>query len=140
MPPTMTPEQQIAKLWQAIGQLEANQTQMANHINSWVAKIQGIDSVAFAALALHEGKEFKLDEEGVARIQADIQQVIEEMGRYRDEAAEKGAAKIAAEQAKKKKSTGLVVPRRPKNGSIFVPKGANKKDESNGANDNQKTN
>jgi hypothetical protein len=80
------PQQQdpFQMIWQSIGNLEKNQQQIVEHINKWVAKIQGIDSVAFAALAMHEGKEFKLTPEEVDRIQKDIQDVLAEMGRYRE--------------------------------------------------------
>lgn len=86
MPGGMPPQQQdpIQMIWRSIGNLEKNQQQIVEHINKWVAKIQGIDSVAFAALALHEGKPFTLDAEKVDRIQKDIQDVLAEMGRYRE--------------------------------------------------------
>jgi hypothetical protein len=80
------PQQQdpFQMIWQSIGNLEKNQQQIVEHINKWVAKIQGIDSVAFAALALHDGKEFKLTPDQVDKIQKEIQDVLAEMGRYRE--------------------------------------------------------
>src|SRR4051812_42878948 len=106
MPPTKDPRlqatQQFNAIWQSIRQIEANQQQMANHINKWVAKLQGIDTVAFAALILHEGKEFKLDPETASTSHQIIQDVIAEMGRYRDEAAAVAAAKKEEEDKKPK--------------------------------------
>lgn len=121
-------------IWESISQIEQNLQQVVNHVNDWVAKIQGIDAVAFAALQLHGGKEFLLDKESVAQNQAAIQAVMVEMGRYRDEAQKEAEAAAAAAQAEApaQPPVRLVTPRRPKNGALFVPKKEKKADGANG--------
>lgn len=99
-PPFANQQSEAQMMWQAIQRLETNMQQMVNHINKWVAKIQGIDSVAFAALFLHDGKEFKLDEEAVTKNQEEIQKVLAEMGRYREVMRQKAQEEQQAEAAK----------------------------------------
>lgn len=74
-----------------VRRIEQSQAQIVDHINNWVAKIQGIDTVAFAALALHDGKKFTLNKGQVDKAQKEIKAVIDEMGRYRDEAMAEAA-------------------------------------------------
>jgi hypothetical protein len=122
---TEQPATEAQMIWRTVAQIEQNLQQVVNHVNNWVAKIQGIDAVAFAALMLHDGKEFKLDEEGVAKNQQAIQAVLAEMGRYREEAQKRVEAEAAAGATPAEAPTKplrLVKPRQPKNGALFVPK------------------
>lgn len=101
MPPFATPQQGAPgpnwqQLFQNIAQIEKNVATLINEHNKWVAKIQGIDSVAWAALYLHDDKEFVLDEESVNRNGEKIQGVLTEMTRWRDEAKAKAEAEAAA--------------------------------------------
>lgn len=119
------PATEAQMIWKTIAQIEQNLQQIVGHVNNWVAKIQGIDAVAFAALMLHEGKEFKLDEKSVAKNQQAIQAVLAEMGRYRDEAQKRFEAEVSANAASADKPAQplrLAKPRQPRNGALFVPK------------------
>lgn len=92
--------QMMQNLAREVRGIQQSQQQMVDHINAWVAKIQSIDTVAFAALALHDGKKFTLDKKKVETAQKGIKAVIDEMGRYRDEAIADAKKKEEAEAKK----------------------------------------
>lgn len=102
-------QQQFQMALRELAQVQANINQIVAHVNKWVAKIQGIDSVAYAALLLHGDKEFKLDDASVEANSVKIQEVLAEMARYREwksqeaekemQAAKKQASKEVAAAA-----------------------------------------
>lgn len=80
-------------LRQAVRQLEANMRQMVEHINNWVAKIQGIDAMAYAALTLHGDKPFKLDKKTVRKNHETMRHVVAEMERFNSTVEKKNGQK-----------------------------------------------
>lgn len=112
----LSPEQQ------QIQTLTEHQRVMETKFDSLVAYVEktlkdvsrqvgAIDNVAFAALALHEGKEFAVSPEAVNTTRVHIEKVINDMNDYRAKLVaeaqknrakeEKAAAKKAATQAKR---------------------------------------
>lgn len=90
------PQDQIKMLWEALAGLEQNQNQLVEHINRWVAKLNGVDSVAFAAIYLLRDKEVTLTPEGVEQAHTKITEVLNEMKRYADEQKAKADTAQAA--------------------------------------------
>jgi len=123
-PPARQPKTEAQMMWEAIRQIEENLNSVVGHVNKWVAKLQGIDSVAFAALMLHGGKEFSLTAESVAANQKQIQAILAEMARYSEDAKQKAEAAKAAET---QPSVNLATESAPK--TTELPKETEDKDE-----------
>lgn len=107
---------EIIALAQDIKRISDNLNLIVTEHNKWVAKIQGIDTVAFAALALHGGKDFVLSEENVVKYKEDIQKVVDTMERYKEEQL----AKQKKAEKKPAKSKILTAGKRPNVGKILT--------------------
>lgn len=114
-----------ANLAKAITEVQQNMSAIVSHVNQWVARIQGIDKVAYAAFLMHEGKEMpQLDEKTVEQAKKNMNAAIEKIDKYSQnlqKEAQKNAAKSKSQQRREEamKKPKIIVPPKKK---IAVPK------------------
>lgn len=82
---------------QGFRKIEQDMKQVVDHVNGWVAKIDGIDNVAFAVLYMMVNKtdKFVLTDKGIEKTQAAIADIVEQIHKRREALAKKAEAEAA---------------------------------------------
>lgn len=80
-------EMKVGMALQNMAMMEKKYIAMVEHFNQQVARLDGIDTVAYAAITLHEGKEFKLTEKGIKATDKHIKKIDATMEAYRKKKA-----------------------------------------------------
>lgn len=91
-------EMQVGVTLQNMAQLENKYIQMVNHFNQQVARIDGVDTVAYAAITLHDGKEFKLTEKGIKATDKHMKKIDATMEAYRKKKAKENGDSTAQQR------------------------------------------
>lgn len=113
-----TTDETLEILKGAVQQLNDNQAQLIEMLNSTLRKVSAIDDVAYAALALHEDATFIMTEEFAKQTGARVKAVQSELMRYAN--AQRAIAEAKKDAKKNPIPSRLYVPRQPK-GAILLP-------------------